>query len=248
MAYNNSQAGPSAFTNFESPAATTNFESPAATTSSNRRQQNQTQFDFFEWYPDYQSCHTYFLDHAQHTVPIQALAAFVNITLPYQRQPHPILSSTCSLSLPSGHPRPTPNHHTPGIPSSCAQAVSLVPYIRRLIATGHDFPGILHGLFGDRWEKGIGPLHEIERRNYLFAAKSGGWASVKAAYDMPPNEFVPFLQPLRNASEVEVQQAEESWSEWLKMVCFFAVSLLGWAVEQGSYQSTSISCSVHHIY
>lgn len=204
-----------------------NFDHPA--------QQNQTQFNVFEWYPDYQSCHAYFLDHAQHSIPIQALAAFINITLPYQRQPYPTVSATSNNSSPSlpppiiGQPRPgQSNHHGPPMPSSSAQGVSLVPYIRRLVVTGHDHPGVLHGLFGDRWEKGVGPLQEIERRNYLFAAKSGGWASVKAAYDMPPNEFVPFLQPLRNSSEVEVQQAEESWSDWLKMVCFLFTASFSW--------------------
>lgn len=213
MAYHNSQAGPSshneAFPNFDHQGT-------------NSHRQQGPQFDIFEWYPEYQSCHKYFLDHAQHTLPVQALAAFVNITLPYQRQPHPVISSnTNSPSLPLPNQRPQSNaplfpQHTHQ--ANAAQSISLIPYIRRLIATGHDFPGILHGLFGDNWEKGIGPLQEIERRNYLFAAKSGGWASVKAAYDMPPNEFVPFLQPLRNPSESEVQAAEESWSDWLKMV------------------------------
>ena len=50
--------------------------------------------------------------------------------------------------------------------------------------TGLDFPGVLHGFFGDDWAAGIGPLHEQERRNYMFAAKSGGWASVKRDYDV----------------------------------------------------------------
>ena len=50
--------------------------------------------------------------------------------------------------------------------------------------TGLDFPGVLHGFFGDDWASGIGPLHEQERRNYMFAAKSGGWASVKRDYDV----------------------------------------------------------------
>jgi len=52
---------------------------------------------------------------------------------------------------------------------------------------------------------------------------------------MPPNEFVPFLQPLRNPSELEVQQAEESWSDWLKMVRYFypfSVSILLKDVDQ----------------
>ena len=93
--------------------------------------------------------------------------------------------------------------------------VSLIPYIRRLVATGMDYPGVLHGFFGDDWVNGVGSLHEQERRNFLFAAKSGGWASVKRDYDMPPLETVPFLRPLQGASGVEIQAAERAWSDWL---------------------------------
>lgn len=80
-----------------------------------------------------------------------------------------------------------------------------------------DFPGILHGFFGDDWALGIGPLHEQERRNYLFAAKSGGWASVRRDYDMLPAQTVPFLRPLQGVMEVELLAAERAWSEWLAM-------------------------------
>lgn len=80
-----------------------------------------------------------------------------------------------------------------------------------------DFPGVLHGLFGDDWAAGIGSLHEQERRNYLFAAKSGGWASVKRDYDMLPLETVPFLRPLQGAVDAEIDAAERSWSEWLAL-------------------------------
>jgi hypothetical protein len=80
-----------------------------------------------------------------------------------------------------------------------------------------DFPGVLHGFFGDDWAAGIGPLHEQERRNYLFAAKSGGWAGVKKDYDILPLETVPFLRPLQGALELEIETAERSWSEWLAM-------------------------------
>ncbi len=85
------------------------------------------------------------------------------------------------------------------------------------MVTGMDFPGVLHGFFGDDWTTGIGPMHEVERRNYLFAAKSGGWASVKRDYDMLPLETVPFLRPLQGASDVEINAAEKAWSEWLAM-------------------------------
>lgn len=95
--------------------------------------------------------------------------------------------------------------------------VSLQPYIRRLVVTGFDFPAVLHGFFGDDWELGIRPLHEHERRNYLFAAKSSSWLEVKRAYDMGADEAVPFLKPLSNASESEIVAAEAAWSEWLAM-------------------------------
>jgi len=60
-------------------------------------------------------------------------------------------------------------------------------------------------------------LHEVERRNYLFAAKSTSWMRVKQAYDMSPEESVPIRRPLRDASEKEIQAAEAGWSEWLAM-------------------------------
>ena len=85
------------------------------------------------------------------------------------------------------------------------------------MVTGLDFPGVLHGFFGDDWVAGVGPLHEQERRNYLFAAKSGGWASVKKDYDMLPLETVPFLRPLQGPVIAEIEAAEKSWSEWLAM-------------------------------
>ena len=82
---------------------------------------------------------------------------------------------------------------------------------------------MLHGFFGDDWATGIGPLHEQERRNYLFAAKSGGWASVKKEYDVGAGgvagatESVPFLRPLQGVVSQEIEAAEKSWSEWLAM-------------------------------
>jgi len=76
---------------------------------------------------------------------------------------------------------------------------------------------VLHGFFGDQWAQGIGPLHEIERRNYLFAAKSSSWLKVKSEYDMGPHETIPFLKPLKDVTEMEIAEAETSWSEWLAM-------------------------------
>ena len=186
----------------------------------------QQKIDIFEWYPKYQSCQRYFIDHAQHSGPVQAVAAFINICLPFQRFPNPAVSSSSSrltpnivgASIPADHafgsifsnPTPSSSIHT-------NSAISLIPYLRRLVVTGLDFPGVLHGFFGDDWVSGVGPLHEQERRNYLFAAKSGGWASVKKDYDMLPLETVPFLRPLQSPVDAEILAAEKSWSEWLAM-------------------------------
>lgn len=174
----------------------------------NPTQMAQPQFDVFEWYPVYQSCQKFFLDHAQNQQPVQAVAAFINISLPNQRDPHPIPSFADSLPPQLGPLRPG---------SSRQSCVSLYPYIRRLVATGMDNPKVLHGFFGDDWQKGVGPLHETERRNYLFAAKSGGWASVKRDYDLSTYETVPFLRPLHEPLDSEIEAAEKAWSEWLAM-------------------------------
>ncbi|KAI9815112.1 MAG: hypothetical protein M1827_002955 [Pycnora praestabilis] len=188
---------------------------------SNTNRSDDPQFDIFEWFPQYQSCQRYFLDHAQHSGPVQAVAAFLNISLPYQRSPVPVTSSFSVISTQSGASSRGFNPNlAASVPSSSQLGqpwMSLVPYLRRLVVTGLDFPGVLHGFFGDDWVKGVGPLHEQERRNYLFAAKSGGWASVKRDYDMLPLETVPFLRPLQGPVDAEIQAAEKSWSEWLAM-------------------------------
>ncbi|KAM7199233.1 hypothetical protein V8F20_005835 [Naviculisporaceae sp. PSN 640] len=182
------------------------------------------QFDIFEWHPSFQSCVRYFLDHAQYNGPVQALAAFINIKLPFQRTSNPVLSSRAASS-PPGNLGPAAvagrGRGAPGVAGASGVpfvSIALLPYIRRLIATGFDFPAVLHGFFGDDWYAGIGPLHEQERRNYLFAAKSSSWLKVKQAYDMSDEEqVVPFLKPLQNVSEKEIQGAEQGWSEWLAM-------------------------------
>jgi hypothetical protein len=201
------------------------------------------QFDIFEWHIHFQSCVRYFLDHAQYNSPVQALAAFVNIRLPFQK-PNPVLSSRSAGSPPpppgvgttaaaaggvvggggggfgggqassSGGPPP---HHPPPAHQLPPPHVTVLPYIRRLVATGFDYPAVLHGFFGDDWLTGVGPLHEQERRNYLFAAKSDTWLTVKAAYDMGEEQSIPFLRPLQNVTEKEIVGAEASWSEWLAM-------------------------------
>jgi hypothetical protein len=97
------------------------------------------------------------------------------------------------------------------------QYTLVIPYIRRLVATSFDSPTVLHGFFGDDWQQGIGPLHDAERRNYLFAAKSDSWLSVKSQYDMEDGQTVPFLRPLQNVTLAEIEAAEANWSEWLAM-------------------------------
>jgi hypothetical protein len=169
--------------------------------------------DIFEWYPHYQNCQRYFLDHAQHSVTVQALCAFLNILLPFQRMPHPVSSSSSNESTPSAGQTSSSSESS----SHPRRSVSLIPYIRRLVATGMDSAGVLQGFFGDDWTAGVGQLHEQERRNYLFAAKSGGWAAVKRDYDMPPLETIPFLRPLQGTLDPEIEAAERSWSEWLAM-------------------------------
>ncbi|KAG9240532.1 hypothetical protein BJ878DRAFT_283938 [Calycina marina] len=166
-----------------------------------------TQFDIENFRSKYQSCQRHFIDIAQHNNGVQALAVFMNIRLPYQKQP--------TLASPSSHNNE--NIMDGGVNRDPAQNISLVPYIRRLIVTGHDEEVILHGFFGQYWRAGIGSLHEIERRNYLFAAKSQSWLKVKQHYDMSEEETCPFILPLRRTTELELQAADSAWSEWLAM-------------------------------
>ncbi|CAK7263316.1 hypothetical protein SEPCBS119000_000409 [Sporothrix epigloea] len=185
------------------------------------------QFDIFEWHLQYQSCVRYFIDHAQYSAPVQAVAAFVNIQLPFQRPVHPVLVSQPRSGPLPGSSGPASHAAAAAAASAAAAAaggtaqptafMTLVPYVRRLVATAFDFPAVLHGFFGDDWMTGIGPIHETERRNYLFAAKSENWLKVKADYDMGENQTVPFLRPLQNVSEAEILNAETTWSEWLAM-------------------------------
>ncbi|KAF4120159.1 Conserved hypothetical, protein [Geosmithia morbida] len=164
----------------------------------------EIQFDIFEWYPRFQSCLRFFLDHGQHTESVQAVAAFINIRLPYQK------------TTPRATVAAAPSTTT--APSSSDPSVTLViPYIRRLVATAFDSPAVLHGFFGDEWTEGVGPIHDSERRNYLFAAKSDSWLAVKSHYDMDDEQTIPFLRPLQNVSLAEIEGAETGWSDWLAM-------------------------------
>ncbi|GAB1195813.1 hypothetical protein APSETT444_005078 [Aspergillus pseudonomiae] len=163
-----------------------------------------SQVDLNEWYPRYWACMQHFLSQGQHSPQVQSLAAFINIRLPYQRPAAPV------------NGLPTPQNIDPGVEGTY-NAPSLRPFIRRLIVTGYDTPSILQAFFGNDWQAGVGCVCKQERINYLFTAKSGGWTSTKAAYDMLPDEQTPFLRPLREATEEELRIAESRWSEWLAM-------------------------------
>jgi len=157
---------------------------------------------------------------------VQNVAAFINILLPFQHPRRPILGQGAGappsppIPAPAGGSRygaPPPGGGPPLRPVPEAQLVSLVPYIRRLVVTGFDNGPVLHGFFGDDWAAGVGIVLEQERRNYLFAMKSDSWLRVKETYDMPDGQFVPFLKPLQNVTEKEIQAAEAHWSEALAM-------------------------------
>lgn len=163
----------------------------------------EAQFDLFDWYPEYQACVSFFLQRGQHSNEVQAVAAIINIRLPFQQSQ---ASSGSHGSTPSALGLYPPNTN-----------ISLVPYVRRLVATGFDTAAILHGFFGDSCDAGIGSIHQNERRNYLFAAKSETWLRVKASYDLENGQTVPFLRSLQGVTEEEIQAAETNWSEWLAM-------------------------------
>lgn len=145
------------------------------------------------WYPHYKNCVKFFVERGQYTPAVQSVATFINIRLPYQR----------------------PSESAQAGPAS--QFVFLRPYVRRLIVTAQDSPTTMHAFFGDEWAAGIGCIYKQERFNYLFTAKSAGWAFTKEAYDILPDEQVPFLRPLHNATEDELRTADDRWSEWLAM-------------------------------
>lgn len=205
---------------------------------------NDPNFDIIDWYPAYQSCQRYFLDHAQHEPATQALCALINIRLPYQWLNNPITSSTppqqqsntpssaqsnSQFTFTTPYQRPTNGLNSPhqNQQLSTQQAspvfISLLPYLRRLIITGFDKPPILHGFFGDSYKAGIAPHLDCERRNYLFSAKHGGWRTCKKQYDAGSgggaagDETAPFMKPLEDARGEELGAAEKAWSQWLAM-------------------------------
>ena len=120
-------------------------------------------FNVHDWRPQYLSCQRYFIDHAQLSGPVQTIAAFVNIHLLFQRPANHVMRSPPS-------PGPIPSRSHPSLYHTYP-SVSLIPYLRRLVVTGMDSPGLLHGFFGDDWASAVGPIHKEERLTYLFSAK-----------------------------------------------------------------------------
>ncbi|GLI75446.1 hypothetical protein PoHVEF18_003700 [Penicillium ochrochloron] len=154
------------------------------------------------WYPHYKQCVQYFLEAGQHNPSVQSIAAFINIRLPFQR-PEDQLHQQAQIQAQAQVDSTT--------------FISLRPYVRRLIITAQDSSPIMTAFFGPDWPAGVGVLYKQERANYLFTAKSSGWAQTKAAYDILPDEQAPFLRPLRDPEEEEIRAAEARWSEWLAM-------------------------------
>lgn len=204
--------------NAQAGASNRSYQSPPFSQYGSPPQQDMRpgnpRFEIFEWQTPYLKCVEYFLNHAQHEDGTKALCMFLNIRLPCQKQP-PIMSTRGSSphspgNMPHLHQQNAPNQEPP-------PTVSLVPFIRRLVATGHDQPPILHGFFGNSYVEGISQQHEVERRNFLFAAKSESWLTVKMSYDMGPDETIPYLATLTNPTEPEIAAAEAKWSEWMAM-------------------------------
>jgi hypothetical protein len=148
---------------------------------------------------NYQACHRFFLDNGQHSPTVKSIASYINILLPCQKKPYPVQSSTAAESVDQGVPN----------------AISLIPYIKRLVCTGKDCSETLRSFFGNSWRLGIGFIVNNERRNYLFYSKSTSWAKVKGFYDLPDGQDAPFLEMLQAVQESELLSAEEGWSAWL---------------------------------
>jgi hypothetical protein len=133
------------------------------------------------------------------------IAAFANIRLP---------SQNCHCE-----PRPS-TVHSASKHAKCPSplvSVSPIPYIRRLVVTGLASPSVMSFFFSEQWELGVGHIVQAERQNFLLAAKSESWLSVKSHYDICEEQSVPFLVPLQYITEQEIQSAEACWSEWLAM-------------------------------
>jgi hypothetical protein len=179
-------------TGFQQPPASQPLASkpPASQPSDSQSASLQPVID---WFVEYKSCQSYFLNYAQHSAYVQALCAFMNIKLPYQKIP--IFPQSAPFPwLPHGRsPWPPPpdnlrlpllgNLSFPPPGNESSQYVSLIPYIQRLVCMGLDDNLNLQKFFGRGWSSGIGTIHENERKNYLKAAKRS-WLEVKLAYDI----------------------------------------------------------------
>ncbi|KAK5171433.1 uncharacterized protein LTR77_004577 [Saxophila tyrrhenica] len=246
--YDQNGAGPSSYTSHQQPTrrlpAIQSLFMPSARQQPERIEPpppltGDPNFDILDWYPAYQSCQRFFLDHAQHEHATQALCALMNIRLPFQHLTNPI---TSSRHAPAGStngntnnyaftftgsnlsPDARRNGHSPSATASQPPVfISLIPYIRRLVVTGFDRAPILHGFFGDDYTRGILPHLDCERRNYLFATKAGGFRSCKKQYDNGSglsdgtDESVPYMSPMEDAKVDELMAAEKGWSKWLAM-------------------------------
>lgn len=98
-------------------------------------------FDVLDWTPQYLSCQRYFIDHAQLSCPVQAIAPYINIHLPFQRPPIP---SRASLD----YPPPVPDRSHPTI-FHTSSPISLTPYLQRLVIIDINSLDILHDFFDD---------------------------------------------------------------------------------------------------
>jgi hypothetical protein len=211
-----------------------------------------------DWHPAHQSCQRYFVNQAQHSPWVQAIAAFVNIRLPFQWHDRPLShlpdkdrspasspaqdatafgAAAAVASLAGAPQQPPEQQRPPGQPKQGRPFLSLIPYIRRLVVTGNDTDVVLNCFFGSDWARGVGPQVRVERRNYMFLAKSAGWGTVKQHYDgggqggggpggggggvggsgTRGDEAVPFMAPLNNVLLGEIQSSERAWSDWLAM-------------------------------
>jgi len=153
-----------------------------------------------KWHSSYQQCHQFFLAQAQYERSVQQVASLINIRLPFQLSGWQKDLNTCACA------------------PECQIHERIIPvFLRRLVVTGFDSDETLANWFSNEWKRGVKPIHQQERLNYLFISKSGGWSLAKQSYDILPDQTVPFLRPLRGATEDELRLAEGRWSEWLAM-------------------------------
>lgn len=163
---------------------------------------DENQISLDQWISSHQSCREFFLTRAQFDHQVQSIANLVNIRLPFQLAPN----GQTGVFLQHDNRLVCEAYHR-----------NISSFLRRLVVTALDSPDVLQQWFGNEWEVGIKPIHQQERMNYLLASKSGGWILVKQTYDILPDETVPFVRPLRDATEDEIRSAENLWSEWLAM-------------------------------